>query len=448
MTTLKNKKVAVVGAGLAGLSAAYQLEKDGAEVTVLEAVDYVGGRTRSVRIKDYCFDLGALVILPRYKNIYRICRELGIDKLLHKTKPSLAIVRDGRLHSFDYARPLRSALTTRIISFASKLKIVKVLPTIIRHRKLFNYENMGDTAPFDKESTQEYCLRVLNEEVDMYFADPFIRINSLTSTRDAPAGEWLWQLTAYNTNHIFQNENGMSYFAEKLASMLDVKLQHPVKKVVQAGAGVTVEYSDDTNTAHNEQFDACVITTPPTVAREISPALTPEQDRLFQSVKPVPMISLHLGLTRRPDIDDSIIMFPECEHPDLVDILLDHNKGPGRAPEGKAAIAIQTSIAWSEAHADDNDEAITEQLIHLAEPWLGDIREHIEVSYVNRWDYVCAITYPGFFTRVRDFVAAHRKDQPIHYAGDYIVLGMEGATTSGLNAARQVKQYLRSTDRR
>ena len=71
----------------------------------------------------------------------------------------------------------------------------------------------------------------------------------------------------------------------------------------------------------------------------------------------------------------------------------------------------------------------------------------LEVSYVNRWDYVCAITYPGFFTRVRDFVAAHRKDQPIHYAGDYIVLGMEGATTSGLNAARQVKQYLRSTDR-
>jgi monoamine oxidase len=42
-------KVVVLGAGVAGLSAAYELRKAGYEVTVLEARDRVGGRTWTIR---------------------------------------------------------------------------------------------------------------------------------------------------------------------------------------------------------------------------------------------------------------------------------------------------------------------------------------------------------------------------------------------------------------
>ena len=43
------KKVIVIGAGLAGLSAAYQLTPAGHEVTILEAQTGAGGRACSVR---------------------------------------------------------------------------------------------------------------------------------------------------------------------------------------------------------------------------------------------------------------------------------------------------------------------------------------------------------------------------------------------------------------
>src|ERR1044071_8269240 len=46
---LRGTSVLVVGAGLAGLSAAVRLRKDGARVTVVEARDRVGGRVMTIR---------------------------------------------------------------------------------------------------------------------------------------------------------------------------------------------------------------------------------------------------------------------------------------------------------------------------------------------------------------------------------------------------------------
>lgn len=52
------KKIAVIGAGPAGLTAAYELAKEGVEVTVFEASEHVGGLSRTIDLWDQRIDLG------------------------------------------------------------------------------------------------------------------------------------------------------------------------------------------------------------------------------------------------------------------------------------------------------------------------------------------------------------------------------------------------------
>ena len=54
----RKKKVAVLGAGIAGLTVAYELERAGYDVTVIEASHRIGGRNMTVRHGDIIDEMG------------------------------------------------------------------------------------------------------------------------------------------------------------------------------------------------------------------------------------------------------------------------------------------------------------------------------------------------------------------------------------------------------
>jgi monoamine oxidase len=72
-------RVAVAGAGLAGLAAAYELQRAGAEVVVLEARDRVGGRVWSRRLENGAVvEMGAEFLLPGNTAVRELAAELGL----------------------------------------------------------------------------------------------------------------------------------------------------------------------------------------------------------------------------------------------------------------------------------------------------------------------------------------------------------------------------------
>ncbi|PSN36278.1 Lysine-specific histone demethylase 1A [Blattella germanica] len=83
--TKKQGKVIVVGAGIAGLAAAQQLNQFGMEVVVLEARDRVGGRIATFRKGNFVADLGAMVVTGLGGNPVTVLSK-QINMELHKIK--------------------------------------------------------------------------------------------------------------------------------------------------------------------------------------------------------------------------------------------------------------------------------------------------------------------------------------------------------------------------
>ena len=77
--------VAVIGAGLAGLTAAYRLRQRGFDVTVFETRDRVGGRVWTIRKGDYIMDLGAAFYLGTYRESIDLIHEVGLGPLFTRS---------------------------------------------------------------------------------------------------------------------------------------------------------------------------------------------------------------------------------------------------------------------------------------------------------------------------------------------------------------------------
>jgi protoporphyrinogen oxidase len=84
-----NKKVVIIGAGPAGLTAAYELCKEGVPSVVLEKDDVVGGISRTVNYKGYLFDIGGHRFFTKVKAVDDMWREvLGDKRFLRRSRLS------------------------------------------------------------------------------------------------------------------------------------------------------------------------------------------------------------------------------------------------------------------------------------------------------------------------------------------------------------------------
>ena len=91
--------IAIVGGGISGLSAAYELSRRGIPFRLFEASDRLGGLIRTDRVDGFTIEAGADSMLAQKRAAIELCIELGLEPQLISTRmPRTAFVlRDGRL---------------------------------------------------------------------------------------------------------------------------------------------------------------------------------------------------------------------------------------------------------------------------------------------------------------------------------------------------------------
>ena len=92
-------KITIIGAGISGLSAAFELQKSGHEVTVLEEASHLGGKILTSEIGGFQVDAGPDSFLTRDPEMSELCFALGLgEDLVSPTGKPAKVWVDSEMH--------------------------------------------------------------------------------------------------------------------------------------------------------------------------------------------------------------------------------------------------------------------------------------------------------------------------------------------------------------
>ena len=149
----KDTRVCIIGAGISGLTVAYQLQKQGySNITVLEKNDQIGGKCITSDLDEQPFDLGGHEMLAGYKDLLQIADELNAPTRV--SIPPLVYERDKKQYlNFKQAATISGRYTLWQVMIAS-IKYLWLVATTFRQfsKPSTGYKNvpLELTMPLDK----------------------------------------------------------------------------------------------------------------------------------------------------------------------------------------------------------------------------------------------------------------------------------------------------------
>jgi oxygen-dependent protoporphyrinogen oxidase len=437
---MSGQRIAVVGAGMAGMSAAYRLQRAGFEPTVFERDDRVGGRIWTVEQGGYLMDLGAAVYLGTYREAIALIREVGLGGELRELPAIGSMPRAGRLHEFDYSAPIRTALTTKAISSAGKLKAVKLALMLLRNLGNLGYSDYTKLVALDDETTRDYSRRALGRELEEYATEPLVRGTWAADDGESSNALMLWSIRNMLVPTVFSLDSGMDALARTIAARVMMRLSHPVSNVTDHGSHVEVSYSAPGDAGEqSEEFDGCVIATTAMPALAMFPQMDANHRSLYETARYRGLVTVALGLNRAPKDRATYILIPRVEDPDFIAVIADHVKAIGRAPAGKSMYTLLGSHEYLHRSWDRSDDDVLADAIACASRYHGDVSGSIEQHRIVRWEEVVPVIDTGRFKLIAHFQERLNTTARVQLASDLDrIPGVNGALVSGMEAASRI----------
>lgn len=345
--------VAVVGAGVSGLAAAYELRKRKRSVVVLEREQRPGGIILTERLGEFIIDAGPDALLVQKPAAVALCNELGLGDRLFPTKlPRTAFVlRDGELH------PLPGA---SILGFPTRLKpLFKSTLFGLPAKFRMAAELVIPRAPkADDESIAAFVRRRFGPEAVTYIAEPLLAgihagdVERLSMRAlfprlveaEARAGS---VIKAFRREPRPVNSDGVfRSFPNGLAELVDGLMKAVPKESVRLGSHVTRIEKADGFTIHIEgkpsiHARAVILAIPAFAAAELLRPIDADLSSACGSIRYLSTATVVFAFPRdavRHNLKGTGFVVPRAEGISITAGAWISSKWPRRAPEGQALL--------------------------------------------------------------------------------------------------------------
>lgn len=447
-------RIVVVGAGLAGLAAAYELKRAGYPVTVVERSDRPGGRVRTVRdrLGGGWTETGARHAGSSYTHFLSYCEHFG----LALSPAACATAADGPPHSLVVlgGRTYRQA---RLISHPELWPLnpprpgrgsrgARLLHRILRPvaREIGSPASIlePDWSRYDGMTLREYLER---RGAGIELIETIERSTEFASLDEISAlGALLDAARLERPQHALRIEGGNDRLPRAFAARLggDIRYgcelkglkrrEHDVELRLERGGQPTML-----------QADRVILALPfPALSQiHIAPALPRERQRIIAELPIRKVSTTHVPTRSRfwDRSDDISMIYTDTAYERVFDV---------SAGEGSGGLLLNwfsgdDGLAFAGMSEAEQSRVVVARMRRL---WPDRIDE-FGPALTTRWDGITGGTAAGFgpgqLQRWAPVLA--RPVGPFHFAGEQTELGapgMEGALVSGLRAAREVADAL------
>lgn len=428
------KNIAVIGAGIAGLTAAYELQKAGHTVEVFERDAFVGGRMSTRTKDDLPFDIGANHLVNLYTEMKAYCEELKVAwhplNFVHYN-----IFKDGKLMElFDSL-----SLKDKLMLPKAYLKYKNIPVTFLDSSTLVEYDNGNAYDTAVKEIGQTFADNIVDTYVGVYQFHRATEISragllsQLNSTHQQTE-KWFLQRTT----------GGMITLPQAMADTLTVHMETPVTEITAHDTGVTVKTDTE-----SKEFDSVVLATTATAANKIYKNPTEGQKSVMEQAKYASSIIVAFKMPvdqfgpATGDTSDTIsaVWIPYSESKILSSYSNESEKGPELIKDGKTLLLAFMREDGADEYMNKSDEEIYDiakkEMMRLC-PFINE-EDVLENHDLYKWDEAMPKFYEGSLTAVKQFLDTEQGAQNVWFAADYLnAPWTAGALRMGQRVAKQI----------
>jgi oxygen-dependent protoporphyrinogen oxidase len=455
------KSVAIIGAGITGLTAAFNLKRQGVPVTVYEAGGRAGGVIQSIRKDGFLAEFGPNTILETSPKIAQLVRDAGLEARKLNTDPKAEaryVVRYGRPIEMP-GKPL-GFFTTPL--FTAKAKLAVLREPFIKPRRDGVEESIAQFVV--RRFNQEFLDHAIDALVaGIYAGDPhklslphaFPKLKALEDNYGSMIkGQIFGARDRKKSGEVakdraakFSFDEGLQVLPDTLAAQLgdSLKLNSPVNQMTQTSTGWSVA------TANGEtEFSAVIYCgTAHRLAELKIEAQSPLNLSAFSEISYPPVAAVVLGF-RREDVVHSCqgfgMLIPKIEGFKILGTIFSSALFPNRAPAGHLNLTSYVGGARYPELASLPPEKLVEVV-------LADLRVLLGVkgkpSFVHTAFWPKAIPqYNVGYGKYRELLNDIESKAPnLFFAGHYrdgVSLG--DSIVSGVNIAGRVGKTFSTTD--